>query len=560
MTAAAEEVRAALDYEFLPGTVHLVDLEGTLNVKKSESGDVILHPQPTTNVNDPLRWSKKKRAFQFGLVWFWAFMLALSLNFMGPLFVTWIGEWNSNFQMMGVSVAFGFLFLGLGVLFVQPTGLKLGKQFCYNAGTIIIIVGCIIGSFSTNIGYLLVFKVLAGISAAPVDTLVEITSTDLFFQHERSTAFSSLILALYAGSFLGPVACGYIADNMHWSWCYYIQIIIYVPLLIIQIFWMEDTTFRRDEHAEEALEEGILSQIKSINSGPNADEAGEAKETKEIAEVEVESADNSSHSSQVPYTWGHKRKWIHTEQNDVRSWFCIFLRPFYLITFPAVVWGGFIYGFQMFWLSLLVNTQGLIYESPPYNFSVQSVGVTNVAVFVGNVVGMFYGGQFVDWLTIKMARRNHGILEPEHRLQAMLVPTVINAAGILAYGLGSHYQEHWAISVIIGQGFMGFAMSSSGSICLVYAVECYEKLASESLVLMLFIRNMIGMGFTFAISPWITAQGLMGSTWVMFGLSVAINGSYLCFTQWGKDCRRWTRAKYEKISNPLYGEYFKKTN
>ena len=28
-----------------------------------------------------------------------------------------------------------------------------------------------------------------------------------------------------------------------------------------------------------------------------------------------------------------------------------------------------------------------------------------------------------------------------------------NAAGLIAYGLGPYYGAHWAISVIIGQGF-----------------------------------------------------------------------------------------------------------
>ncbi|CAK9436340.1 uncharacterized protein LODBEIA_P08980 [Lodderomyces beijingensis] len=548
------------DYEFLPGTVHLVDVDGALNVKKSENGDVILHPQPSSNVNDPLRWSKKKRSFQFGLVWFWAFMLATSINFAGPLYPTWVREWNTTFGMMGVSTALGFLFLGVGVCFIQPTGLKLGKQFCYNVCTLIIIVGCIMGAFSKNIGYFLAFKVLAGISAAPVDTLVEITSTDLFFQHERTSAFSSLILALYAGSFLGPVATGYIAGTIGWKWCYYIQIIIYVPLLVAQIFLMEDTTFKRAENEEEALEEGIMEQIKSIRSGEQQQrqqQPADSPEMKEFGDVEVASDSSSSQLSQTPYTWLQKRNWVHSEQGEERSWFCIFIRPVFMIPLPAVVWGGLVYGFQMCWLSLIVNTQARIYGSPPYNFSVESVGLTNVSVFVGNVFGMFYGGQFVDWFTVQMARRNKGILEPEHRLHAMLVPTLINAAGILAYGLGSYYQAHWAVSVIIGQGFMGFAMSSSGAICLVYPVECYEKLTSEALVLMLFMRNMISVGFNFGITPWITSQGLKGATWVMFGLSLAINGSYLVFTFWGKDIRRLTKPWYGKISDPLFGEFLR---
>lgn len=235
-----------------------------------------------------------------------------------------------------------------------------------------------------------------------------------------------------------------------------------------------------------------------------------------------------------------------------------FVRPLYLVTFPAIVWSGMIYGFQMFWLSLTVNTQSAIFSAPPYNFSINNVGLTTLGLFVGSVIGMFYGGPFVDWFAIKMAMRNNGIMEPEHRLHTMLIPTVLNAAGILAYGLGAYYGRHWAISVVLGLGLMGFAMSSSGAICLVYAVECYEKLASESLVLILFIRNMIGMGFSFAISPWIAAQGMMKTTFTMFTLSVVVNATYLLMIWKGKAIRRWSKARYERIIVPSYGDIFKR--
>ena len=227
----------------------------------------------------------------------------------------------------------------------------------------------------------------------------------------------------------------------------------------------------------------------------------------------------------------------------------------YLVTFPVILWSGLIYGFQMFWLSLTANTQSAIFSEPPYNFSVNNVGLITLGLFVGSV-GMFYGGPFVDWFAIKMAKRNNGILEPEHRLHTMIIPTIFNAAGILAYGLGAYYGSHWAILVVIGLGLMGFAMSSTGGICLVYAVECYDKLASESLVLILFIRNMIGMGFSFAINPWIAAQGMKKTTYAMFALSVAVNGSYIFMVWKGKAIRRWSRARYEKITDPYYGDIF----
>ena len=46
----------------------------------------------------------------------------------------------------------------------------------------------------------------------------------------------------------------------------------------------------------------------------------------------------------------------------------------------------------------------------------------------------------MDYCTIKLATRNEGILEPEFRLWTMIVPTIFNAAGLLAYGLGAAYR------------------------------------------------------------------------------------------------------------------------
>ncbi|ABN68574.1 putative ion transporter [Scheffersomyces stipitis CBS 6054] len=536
--------------DLVPGTVHLVDIRGNLKVKKDAEGkNIILQPQPSSNVNDPLRWPQSKKIKQFSLLWIWAFLLAVSVNFSGPLWVPWSESFNCSFFQLNVSSALCFLFLGIGCLFLQPTALKLGRRFVYLVCTVIILISNIIGSQATNVKYLYVVNILGGFAAAPVDSLVEISSTDVFFQHERSTVFSLLILALYAGSDLGPVACGYIVEKLSWRWCYYIQIIIYGVLLIIQIFYMEDTTFRREYNAE-SLEAEILAQIKS-NKTP------EEKVSSIEAIDDISSNDTSSINSSIPKrTYWQRIKFIELEYNDTRSWLTIFYRPFLLISFPAIIWGGVLYGAQMMWLSLLATTQSEIYSASPYFFSVPQVGLTNLGACVGSLLGMVYGGTFVDYLALRLAKRNNGILEPEFRLWAMFVPTFFNAGGLLAYGLGSYLEAHWAVSVVVGQGLLGFAMSSSGAICLTYAVDSYPKVASEGLVLMLFCRNCIGMAFTFAIQPWLDRNGLSITTWLMFMLSLIINGSFLLMIKWGKEFRRWTAARYDKYSDPRYGQIF----
>lgn len=537
----------------IPGTVHLVDIEGTLNVKKDNrsSHDIILRPQPSSNPNDPLRWSRSKKNQQFWLLWFWAFLLAVSVNWTGPIWTDWTEEFNCTFTELNISSAICFMFLGLGCIFLQPTAMKLGRRFVYLLCTVIVIVANVIGSQAKSVKYLYVSNLLAGFAAAPVDSLVEISTTDVFFQHERAEYLAWFIFALYAGSDLGPVACGFIIETMSWKWCFYFQIIFFSALLILQLFLMEDTTFER---RSEDLEEDILQQIKSRDAPCSIVQTSRIDNKKDLIIlqanelVEYMKSNSESVDISIPVrSYWQRMKLVELEFNSSTPWVEIFYKPFLMITFPGIVWGGIIYGSQMMWLSLLATTQSEIYAAEPYNFSTAIVGLTNIGALTGSLFGMLYGGKFVDYCSIRLASRNNGILEAEFRLWAMIIPTIFNAIGLLSYGLSAVYEINWAVSVIVGQGLLGFAMSSSGSICLTYAIDSYPKLASEGLVLMLFIRNCIGCGFTFAIQPWLNSCGLKVTTWLMFMLSILINGTFIIMLKWGKPLRYKTAKRYYEL-------------
>jgi hypothetical protein len=45
----------------VPGTVQLVDIDHTLNVRHAGNGDVILVPAPTDDPEDPLNWSPRRK-------------------------------------------------------------------------------------------------------------------------------------------------------------------------------------------------------------------------------------------------------------------------------------------------------------------------------------------------------------------------------------------------------------------------------------------------------------------------------------------------------------------
>jgi hypothetical protein len=51
-----------LDEDAIPGTVHLVDLQGTIRAKHSEAyKDVVLVPAPSSDPDDPLNWSPRRK-------------------------------------------------------------------------------------------------------------------------------------------------------------------------------------------------------------------------------------------------------------------------------------------------------------------------------------------------------------------------------------------------------------------------------------------------------------------------------------------------------------------
>lgn len=338
-------------------------------------------------------------------------------------------------------------------------------------------------------------NILTGFGAAPVDSLVEISTMDIFFQHQRGTRLSLFLFAIYAGSYLGPVATGYIATSQSWRWCFWYLVVFFGVLLVIQLLTMEDSSFRRPRAASVTSDPYPCGNVETLNVKQDTKGLNPKGPPSEL----YSSPFNTPSTSGQPKTFVQKLRLWDTSQNDPRSWLRLAVYPFVISYFPAVIWAGLIYGIQIMWLSLLATTQSLIFSAEPYNFSVIAVGDTNFAAFIGGMAGMFWGGFASDKCTLLLSRRNKGILEPEMRLWAMIPPAFVNTAGLLMYGVGAAKGASWILPAGFGTGCIAFGIGSGGAICITYAVDCYPDIASETLVFMLFLRNCIGAGFTFAI-------------------------------------------------------------
>ncbi|EEH42445.1 uncharacterized protein PADG_07265 [Paracoccidioides brasiliensis Pb18] len=178
-----------------------------------------------------------------------------------------------------------------------------------------------------------------------------------------------------------------------------------------------------------------------------------------------------------------------------------------LATYPTVIWAGFI--------------------GSPYNFNMSNVGNTNFSSFICGVLGMLWDGYASDWCILFLSRRNKGILEPEFKFWTMLVPALINTGRLLMHGLGVFNGVMWFLPVGFGMDSVAFGIGSGGAIAITYAVYCYPHIASDSLALMLLIRNKIGCGFAFTSQSWLDHNGLKDTTIIMAMICLMSNMSFL---------------------------------
>ena len=111
---------------------------------------------------------------------------------------------------------------------------------------------------------------------------------------------------------------------------------------------------------------------------------------------------------------------------------------------------------------------------------------------------MLYTGRFGDWLNLHLARRNQGIMEPEHRLWLFSLSLILVPGGLILWGVGAAQQVHW-FGLVFAMGVIGFTNGLGLQLSVSYCIDSYRELSGEAIVTVIIVRNTmsfaIGYGF-----------------------------------------------------------------
>lgn len=106
-----------------------------------------------------------------------------------------------------------------------------------------------------------------------------------------------------------------------------------------------------------------------------------------------------------------------------------------------------------------------------------------------------FTGLFSDWLTIRLARRNGGIMEAEHRLYPFLLCVFIVPGSLILWGVGASHHVQW-FGLIFAMWLLSFCSACGVTLSVNYMVDSYRQVSGQAITTMILIRNTM----SFAIS------------------------------------------------------------
>ena len=438
---------------------------------------------------------------------------------LSPGFVVIAATLHITVETLSQATAWLILMIGLSLFILNPLAKIWGKRPVYILAIVIMFVTSVWGAATTQYNSFLASRIIGGIGMAPYEVLVQCTIGDLYFVHERATRIAVWNLFLLTGIAGGALVSGYIIQDDGYRWTFGVCAIFFGIFMFAVIFLVPETAYRRDavvvipeeirrdDHETEKPSGEVVVHMKIGHEHDRSQRAGE---------TEKHLSYSASHASAEPKMSYVKSLRVFTGRYSYAPIWKIYTRPVLLFFYPAVLWGFLIYGTTLTWIVVFSVVNGVIFTSPPYNFTVSQTGLISLSPFILTILGEIISGPLNDYICLVLTRKNRGIYEPEFRLPLIIVTIVLGTVGFFGFGASVHFQTHWAGPVLCF-GLANMALAFASTCVFGYVIDSYPKLNEEAFVA-INARNLLTFGLTYFVNDWLVKDGVLQVFCILGGL------------------------------------------
>jgi len=405
-------------------------------------------------------------------------------------------------ETLSQSTAWLILTIGLSLFVFNPIAKKMGRRPVYVACSVIMLAVCIWSALSTSYTSFLWSRIIGGLGMAPYEVLVQCTIADMYFVHQRATRIAIWNMFLLCGISGGSLISGYIIEvsraeasrqlltmlmhpqNQSWQWTFIWCAIFFGALLPLVILFVPETAYNRPslplQFAGADHNRHLASDVKGTSGEHSSAEAEKTPETarhEETAPAKLEADETAEPAVEPKKTYLQSLR-IFSGTYSTTPFLKIFLRPFVIFWYPAVFWSFMMYGATLTWIVVFSVVNAVIFNAPPYNFSVSQTGLISISPFVFTIIGELVSGPLNDWLCVKLAKKNHGIYEPEFRLPLVIIPLILGVVGFFGFGATVHFQTHW-IGPVLCFGFANMSLAFLNACVFGYVIDAHSDLSEE---------------------------------------------------------------------------------